>query len=660
MRNITSTTVLDLDHLHATVDYFLEQEAFAFDVETTGDLRGVPMQNEVVWMGIATAGMTKVIPFGHPNGNVLISRATRKKNKFTGKFDNIPAQYSEPPDQLRPSVVFSALKPLFFSDRVKIAHNATFDLISTAKYFGEIPPPEYSDTIVLQWLLDENLRQKGLKPLVNRYWGVDYDTENVGKKIEAHPFWKVARYQFLDAKFTWLLWKRLNAQVEAEGLARVRDLEMDVLGVLLDMGTTGARVDVAALQALDTDLQARLVEIEGEIYRLAGQRFNLNAPAQKAKVLFAPKAEGGQGLRASVLTDGGEKKAKAHRDLDYGDYSTAAAVLEGLAHNPVARTLLQYADVAKISGTYVQGYLGVPDNPDKPCRIWDETVYADFVQYGTVTGRFSCREPNLQNIPRPDSDLGKRIRGLFIAPEGHRLVVADYGQIELALLAHFIREGRLFDGFWDGIDPHSATAAALVSMDPREFQAKVLDADDWAKRLRQAAKGINFAIVYGAGPDKVASMAEISVEQAQKFLDIHERMFPEVYRFKSRVIEVCRSRRPPHVVTLLGRRRRLPEMWAKEVKIRRKAERQAVNSLIQGSAADLIKLAMIRLNKALEEGMHLSLSVHDELVTVAREDVADRCAEIVREAMLGEGIQRLVRVPLSSDVKIVQRWSEAK
>lgn len=659
--NIRDSVILTPDRLHTVVERFMERPAFSFDVETIGPNRNVPTQNVVNWLSMATDGIAVAIPFGHPNGDTLISKATRKKNKITGKFDPIPAVFDAPPEQMLPSEVFSIIKPLFFAEgKTKIAHNATFDLISTAKYFGEIPPPDYSDTIVLQWLLDENLKQKDLKSLTKRYYKVDYDNEHVGKVgVEKFTFSKVAHYAYMDAKYTWLLWKRFHRLIEQHGLHNVRQLEMDVLGVLLDMGSTGAYVDEAAMTELIRDMSERLVEVEANIYKAAGQRFNLNASQQKAKVLYAPKTEGGQGLKPFKLTDGGKKKREAGQPLLLTDYSTDAESLEAHPNNPVVKAMAEYADVSKLL-SYPIAYMGVEGDPDKPRRIFDGRIHADFVQYGTVTGRFSCREPNLQNIPRPDTELGKRIRGLFIAPPGHKLVVADYGQIELVVLAHFIGKGALYNGFLQGVDPHSATAAALIGEDPFEFMKRVKAGDREAINLRQVAKGINFAVVYGAGPDKVASMAGITVKEAKRFLEIHQKMFPEIYRFKDDVIRVCRSRRPPHIRTLLGRKRRLPLILSQKNGLRMGAERQAVNSLIQGSAADLIKLAMIRLNNILPNEIRLILSVHDELVVLAPEDRAEEAAGYVKEAMLGEGIQKLLRVPLSSDVKIVDRWSEAK
>lgn len=647
MRRLHTPTITTPEDLAREVEYFSQFDEFAFDVEAWGPDRGVPTQAIVNWMSMSTYGRSIVIPMGHPNGSTLISRATRKKNRETGKFDPIPAVYDEPPEQMLPSEVFDIVRPLFFSDRVKVAHNATYDLIATAKYFGEPAPPAYADTIVMQWLLNENMQQKGLKDLTRKYFGVDYDEEHVGRCVEAHPFWKVAHYAFMDSKYTWFHYLNFRDQLADEGLNDVFALEMDVLEVLVSMGLTGARVDVAAIEALREDLSQRVVESEAKIYQAAGQRFNINSVPQKQKILFGPKSEGGQGL-------------KPKKETDTGAPSTAADVLELYPSNKLCQALLEYAEYNKLLGTYVLGYLGVEDDPKKPCRIFDGKVHADFVQYGTVTGRFSCREPNLQNIPRPGTELGTKIRGLFIAGPGEKLVVADYAQIEMVLFGHFCGHGRLYEGLHKGMDPHSATAAALGGYNPEVFMEMVRADDPEAKRLRQAAKGVNFAVVYGAGPDKVASMAGVSVAEAKKFLKTHQEAFPEVYRLKNAIIKKCRSRRPPHITTLLGRKRRLPTIFASDRGVAGKAERQAVNSLVQGSAADLIKLAMVRLHRALPDDMKLSLSVHDELVVVCPEEKADECVAIMREAMLGEDIQALIKTPLNSDIKVVDRWSEAK
>ena len=202
----------------------------------------------------------------------------------------------------------------------------------------------------------------------------------------------------------------------------------------------------------------------------------------------------------------------------------------------------------------------------------------------------------------------------------------------------------------------------MFQQDPHELQARVNAEDKEAKGWRQAAKAINFAVVYGAGPGKVASMAGVSERRAKQILDTHEMEFPEIYAFKAQALRVARSRKPPHLRTLMGRKRRIPSLMARDYKTRGRAERQMINSLIQGSAADLIKRAMVRTNTALaaENAGRLILTVHDELVARTRTEDADRCAKIVSEAMTGDGIQQWVDVPLNIDLKIVDKWAEAK
>jgi DNA polymerase I-like protein with 3'-5' exonuclease and polymerase domains len=647
---IRDSIILTPEKLHEVLDHFMGQDAFVFDVETMGDNRGVPTQNRVVWLSLATTGLAVAIPFGHPNGDVLISRATKKLNKLTRKFEPIPPIYDAPPEQMSPAEVFEILRPLFFSDKVKIAHNATFDLISIAKYYNEICPPPYGDTIVMQWLLDENMLSKKLKDLAIRYYGLDYDKEHVGKCIELWPFSKVGHYAYMDAKVEWLLYKKYLALIEKENLTSIFDLEMDVLGVLLDMGTIGAPVDETAMHKVIEEMDELLVEVEARIYTAAGRRFNINATRQKQEVLYLPKREGGQGLKPWKLTDTGKKHKKAGEKLTYIDYSTDGDSLERFTSNPVVEALLEYQDISKLKA-YPQSYLGVPGDKTRPRLIHEDRIFAEFVQYGTTTGRFSCRSPNLQNIPRPDTDLGRKIRSLFVAPPGHKLIVADYGQIELVIFAHFADKGLLYKGFIEGVDPHTMTAAGVLNKDP----------DDISGDERQFyGKTMNFVITFGAGPDKVADMLKVSLPEAKALLAKHQTAFPEIYRLKDHIVSTCRSRRPAHVKTLLGRKRRLPTIHASDHGPRGYAERQAVSSVIQGSAADLNKLAMIRTNNTLEDEMSLILTVHDELVVIVPDDRVEEGQAIVREAMLGEGIQKLLRVPLKADIKVVDRWAEAK
>lgn len=663
---ISSNVILEPWRLKEVLDYYQKQPGFVFDVETVGEHRTVPQVNQVTWLSLATHGSAVAIPMGHPNGDVMLEGPRKKKNPVTKKFDMFPARWSEPPKQMRPSEVFGILEPLFLSeDHYKAAHNATFDLLSVGKYLGEIPPGPYHDTIVLAWLINENQRL-GLKDLTEKIYKRFYDAEHVGRKVEIHPFSKVGRYSYMDAKYTWLHLQAFLQQIKEDNLTKVYELEMETLAVLLDMGADGMPVDVEAMEALEPVLAAKRVEAEGRVYRAAGSKLNLNSPKQKVDALYGPKSEGGQGLKPWKLTKGGLAKQKKGLELTKYDYSTDAESLEKYSTNPVVSALLDFQEVDRVLGTYIYGYLGHEaqgDKKAKPRSIFDGKVYPDFVQYGTVTGRFSCRAPNLQNIPRPDTELGKQIRSLFIAGEGHKLIVADYGQIELVVLAHFVGRGALYEGFFKGIDPHTMTAALVFNQDPEDLQRRVNEGDPEAKGMRQAAKAINFAVVYGAGPDKVASMAGVTVTRAKQILSTHERQFPEIYAFKDQALKICKQRNPPHLTTIMGRKRRLPSIMARDYSTKGKAERQAINSLIQGTAADIIKVSMVRLNKGLAEsdtGGRLLLSVHDELVSRAPAVNAEACADVVREAMLGSGIQELVDVPLSIDLNIVDKWSEAK
>lgn len=643
-RAVTSPCViLSESHLDKTVRYFLQQEAFVFDVESSGANRGIPHENTLTWLSMATNESAVVIPFGHPLGSRVIGSHKVPDTYKTGRsYMRTVLDYDDPPEQLSPAVVFDHLRPLFFSESiVKVAHNATFDLASVKKYFGAVPSPPFDDTIVLAWLLNENRHRLGLKYLVQDIFGFAYDDAETGRCVEKHPFDTVALYSYLDARYDWLLYRHLIPQIAEANLAGVHAIEADLIRVLVDMRLTGARVDVPRLRQLEGELTDRLEEIKGRVWLAAGRPFNINSVVEKRRLLFGRKRAGGQGLRAWKTTKGGAE-------------STDDEVLASYPGNPLASALREYQDTAKVLSTYVVGYLGDESDPaGKPCRIFRERIHADFVQYGTVSGRMSCRQPNLQNIPRPDTALGKKIRGIWVAAAGHKLVVADFGQIELVVLAHYTGEGRLFDGFHQGIDPHRLTAATVLGIPPGEV----------TKDQRQyLGKAINFAVVYGAGVRKVATMAGVPIDEARAILAKHQRMFPEIYLYRDDLIKRCRKASPPHIRTLSGRMRRLPAINAGDEGLRMYSERQAFNSLIQGGAADIQKVAMIIAYDDQRRGSDITmiLTVHDEIVLSAPEAKAELAAGILRDAMTGPATQSMISVPLSADVAIVDRWSDAK
>lgn len=652
----SSNVVLTPDRLADTVKYFLDspERVFSWDMETSGENRGVPYCNAASWIGLATRGRTAVIPFGHPIGTRQTGIVKEPRTLSDGKtrMFKVPV-YEGPPPQLVRDQVFEALRPLFFHDElVKVGHGVQFDLATIAKYYeDEIPAGPHCDSIVLRWLIDENRKQYKLKTITKDIYGFSYDDEDVGKCVEKHPFGKVAHYLHCDVVYPLAEYRKLRPMIDEQGLQRVYELEMSLLPILARMRLTGMAVDEARLEEMRADLSVRVEQVEAKIYHAAGRKFNINAPRQKQEVLYAPKSKGGQALRAWKLTDTGKKKKENGQPLDIYSYSTDADALDSYVGNPVVDALLNYQEWYKLLHTYVLGYLGDDTAKDKPCRIFDGKIFADFVQYGTKTGRFSCREPNLQNIGRPDTELGTLIRGAFIAEPGRKLIVADYDQIELVVLAHFLGQGQLFEGFMQGIDPHTMTAAMVLGKEPV----------DVAKVERQKyGKSINFAVVYGAGDGKVASMIGCDARQARAFLQKHEVEFPEIYGFKEYILDQCRAERPPHIRTLFGRMRRVPGIHSKDRGMRMYSERQAFNSLVQGSSADIMKFAMIRLASTMPDWMQLHLSVHDELVTSAPVDRVDEAKDILLNAMTGPGIGDMLRVPLKSDCAVASRWSEAK
>jgi DNA polymerase I-like protein with 3'-5' exonuclease and polymerase domains len=367
--------------------------------------------------------------------------------------------------------------------------------------------------------------------------------------------------------FGWEEYKRLLPQITEQGLEELWNWEVDLTSVLADMRTTGTAMDTERLEELRGTLSVLVDEREREFYHIAGKKVNMRSPKQLQGLLYLPEKEGGLGLPAWKLTATAKKKQEAARKVkqkfipDYTSYSTDDESLDGFRDNPVVDALLKYRETNKVYSTYVLGYLGDPDDKEKPCRVFDGIVYPDHVQYGAGTGRFSCRDPNLQNVPRPTGDpkdLGTMIRGLFIARPGNKLIVADYGQIELVLLAHFIGYGAMYDGFLNGIDPHTLTAAMALNVDAKELQARVDSGEKEAKGFRQRfGKSINFATVYGAWIKKLASMMSVSMDEAQEFKDTYDRNTPEIEAYREQVLREARRHslrktgKPPHTTTII-------------------------------------------------------------------------------------------------------------
>ena len=644
------------------VAYYLTQNAFAYDVETVGERRGVTVVNTVSWISFATNGRCDVIPMGHPNGEYLETiysltgqgELRKAQGKALRKTDLSRSEkkakivYSEPPVQLFPNEVFEALKPLMFNEKMTIVgHNLVFDLTSVAKYYkGNVPEgKEYFDTMVASFLYDNRNKNKcGLDDCLAREFGY-HMVKGVGKEVEKHSFSEVAKYAYLDAKYTWLLYKHLINKLEEVDVTSVMALEMKVLRVLCDMKLNGASIDQDGLQKLNDQLEVDIEKARELIYSTAGRVFNINSNPEKQQLLYSPISEGGRGIKPTVLTDKGEGKKKSGVPLMISDYSVSADALETYKDDALVAALLQYSEFNKLLTTYVVPYLGgvsvrssngKTKAEEKESLLVNGKLHCDFVQIGAETGRFSSRNPNLQNVPAPHTEHGKAIRNLFYAPEGYKLVVADYSQIEPRIIADMSGDPIMIKNYVDKGDIYT-TVGNEMGVD------------------RKAGKVLVLAIAYGVGPDKIASQIGCSLQEAKDLLNRFSERFSSIESYKAKVIGVTKKYK--YVQTLMGRKRFIPEIDSKNYAFRASAERQAFNTRIQGSAADVIKLAMVRAYELIPSEAKMLLTVHDEIVTLTPDRLAEQTAEAIREAM--EGIQ-LSKVPLIADVKIVQRWGEAK
>lgn len=654
------------EQLAEMVGYYLTQDAFAYDVETVGDRRGMTPVNEVLWITLATHGRCDVIPMGHPNGSFieelypLTGQGEVRKQKglalrpsdYSRDAKKATKVFGPAPEQLYPAEVFKALEPLMFNPNIlTIGHNLAFDITSIAKYYGgRIPSGPYFDTMIASFITDNRNKNKcGLDDCLKREFGYEM-VKGVGKEVEVYSFEEVAKYAYLDSKYTFLLWKKLVPKIEAADLQQVMRLEMDVLAVLCDMKLTGATIDTKSLEQLKIDLEIKVDEARANIWKIAGREFNINSNAEKQHLLYASKEDGGRGLKAKVLTPKGITKDKAGDDLALSDYSVSAEALEAYRDKDALVTaILEYADYNKLLSTYVMPYLGGDVEKTmasgkvkvetKDSLLINGRIHGDFIQHGAETGRFSSRNPNLQNVPAPHTPHGKAIRNLFVAPEGHKLIVADYSQIEPRVIASFSEDPIMMDNYLTGKDIYT-TVGDTMGVD------------------RKAGKVLVLAMAYGVGPDKIASQIGCTKTEARDLLDRFANQFSSIAKYRSKVLSATRSGKPvPFIKTLTGRRRYLPEILSRDTGTRAQAERQAFNTKIQGSAADIIKIAMVRTHNMIPKEAKIILTVHDELVLTVPDAMAESTAEILREAM--EDIQ-VLKVPLIADIKIVDRWGEAK
>lgn len=660
--------VTTTEELAEAVDYMTNQAAFfAFDVETlpaSGDsstnTRLDTWRNNVCWISIGDADRQFSIPMGFPNGEFvreeyplkdtadLRARLARglqpRKADYSVDKSKVTRFFTDPPEHLSRTEVFSALKPLFFDDELlKVGHNLAFDLGSVAKYIGGIPAGPYADTRIAAFLVDSSKSfGYGLKDVAAQYAGIEM-IKGVGKFVENHSFEDVHQYALLDVVATAKVWAILDGLLERDNLRKVFMLEMDVLPVVTEMKLRGVPIDMGALNELKETLEVDIEAAKERIFNTAGRKFSVTSNSERQRLLFLPRDQGGRGLKPTVLTPGGKEKERTGQTLSIADYSVSAEALEAFrGQDLLVDQLLEYTGLAKLLSTYVLPYLEGKRNDKNATALVDQSrIHTDFNQIGAATGRFSSSNPNLQNVPGSKTEYGRKIRDLFIAPSGHTLVVADYSQIEPRLIAGFSRDPIMLQTYRDGGDIYTAIGSKM-GVD------------------RKAGKVLVLSIAYGVGPDKISKQIGCTPDDAKNLLREFSNQFPNVDKLKSKVIrEALRKDGVPYVSTLTGRRRYLPDLNSDTFWMKLRAQRQAFNTLIQGTAADIMKMAIVEADRSIPSRAYITLTVHDELVVVTPEEMAEETAETVRQSMEGIHIPGL-RVPLVADVNIATRWGEAK
>jgi DNA polymerase-1 len=542
-----------------------------------------------------------------------------------GRAAYIPLGHSplEAPNPLGVAETLARLGPLLVDAGVrKLSAHAKRDLILLARHGVEGRGFEF-DALVASYLLNPGRRAYALDDLALEFLGERRGSGSEGVTGDEASVGRTAHAAGDDAELVLRLAPAVTSRLEQEGLLPIyQTMELPLVEVLADMERAGVRVDAPLLAGMSRDMEQQLAALTKEIYVLAKGEFNINSPVQLREVLFDRL-----GFKS------GKKTAKTRAA------STAEDVLEELAVvHELPRKILDYRGIQKLKSTYVDALPGL---------ISPETgrIHASFNQTVAATGRISSSDPNLQNIPIRTPE-GRRIREAFVAEPGHELLSADYSQIELRILAHLSKDQTLIDTFRRGEDVHDRTSrevfGAFSPVSPEE--------------QRRRSKMINYALLYGKGAFSLAKDIGISKREAEGFIEAYFNRYPSVREFINDTI--ARARETGTVRTLLGRLRRLPDLRAKNFQVRMEAERQAMNTPVQGSAADLIKKAMIDLRRELRRrGMasRLILQIHDELLLEVPEKEAGEALLLVRNVM--EGALSL-EVPLVVDARRGRNWAE--
>lgn len=568
------------------------------------------------------------VPVGHLTGAAQADAG--QMNLFAGAAELAPGQ-------LPIERVLDAIRPAMTNPAIpKVAHHAKFDAMILEQH-GLTASPVKFDTMIAEWLTDPATKHKGLKDLARHRLGAEMTDieELIGRGKAQRSFAEVpielaAPYGAADADMTLRLMPVLLRELEEKGLTRLIDLEMDLMPVIADMERAGVRIDVDFFRQMSQDLEAAMLKLEQTIYEIGGEPFNINSTQQLSDILFKKLQLPHEGLRR----------------IASGHYSTAADVLEGLKtadSTGIINAIIEYRELGKLKGTYVDA-LPQLINPDTG------RIHTSFSQTGAVTGRLASSNPNLQNIPIR-SELGQQLRRGFVTEPGWSFLSADYSQVELRILAHISQDDTLLQAFREDQDIHTATAAAIYGIPDEQV----------TKNQRRFAKTINFGLIYGMGAFRLARETGLTLGEAETYVKKYFNQFPGIERYLEETRQ--KARVDGYVETLFGRRRYFPVFKSAMSTANRqavnRAEREAVNHPIQGTAADIIKLAMIRLNAELKKRYRarLLLQVHDELLLEAPLEELDEVRELVIDIM-SDAFQ--LDVPLKVEAETGVNWLELK
>ncbi|WP_018045507.1 DNA polymerase I [Methylobacterium sp. 88A] len=622
-------TITSLAQLEAWIAEAREAGVVAVDTETDS-----LDANNAALVGVSLAvapGRAAYIPLAH-----LEPVAASEASDLFGDAKAATGQFSPVTGQIPIDAALTALRPLLEDPGVlKVGQNIKYDWLVFRRQSVAIEIAPFDDTMLISYVLDAGKGGHGMDELARRHLGhqpISFsDVAGTGKgkiTFDKVPLDKATAYAAEDADVTLRLWRMMKPRLVAERRVTVYEtLERPLIPVIARMEAAGIRVDRNMLSRLSGDFSQILVRLEEEIQEDAGERFQVSSPKQIGDILF-----GKMGLPGAKKTPSGQ-------------WATPATLLEELAQagHELPKKILEWRQLAKLKSTYT-------DSLQQHADRETDRVHTSFSLAATTTGRLSSSEPNLQNIPIRTEE-GRRIRRAFVAPEGRKLISADYSQIELRILAHIADIPQLRQAFEDGVDIHAATASAMFGVPLK----------DMTSDLRRRAKTINFGIIYGISAFGLADRLGIGREEASAFIKQYFERFPGIRAYIDDTKKLCRDL--GYVTTLFGRVCHYPQIRSNNPNERASVERQAINAPIQGSAADIIRRAMTRMEEALRAeklNVTMLLQVHDELVFEAPEDEVEKALPVIRRVMVEAPSPALtLRVPLVVEAQAAGNWEEA-